>query len=95
MSVSDSRRWMIVPLEPDDRMCGSIEYGAASLICETRIGDRRYFLRKAIQASPGAPLMQEILARRDAVVTAIGEGQEVPLEALLESLAKLGSAEGG
>lgn len=90
MSVSEVRRWAPVPKEPDDRMCGSIEYGAASQICETRIGDRRYFLRKAIKASPGAPLMDEILTRRDAVVSALGDGRSVPLEALLESLAKLG-----
>lgn len=43
--------WVMVPREPTDEMCSAIEYGAASLICETRISERRDFLRKAIAAA--------------------------------------------
>lgn len=47
--------WVLVPREPTEAMCGAIEYGSARHICETRIDDRMYFLRKAIAAAPTAP----------------------------------------
>lgn len=74
-------KFALVPVEPTERMCGSIEYGAARLICETSKMDREYFLRKAIAASPGNELLERI-------VTALGEARDLTASVLSEERAK-------
>lgn len=58
-------KFALVPVEPTDAMCGSIEYGAASRICETNRSERQYFLRKAISASHGNDLLERIVRALD------------------------------
>jgi hypothetical protein len=97
-----TERWALVPVEPTDAMDSAAEMALCGSIGGYEHGCWRSAWRAAmIETSPGAALLAEVLAARDALNLIVDDENAGPFEmleptyALLAALDKLGPAAEG